>query len=177
MQKQTFAQDLGFLSLKLSAKHKPWLFPSSSTHFLTAVLWNIWWRNVCHRWQFHIFAFFSMPGTQLRSISYFEILGASIWIDWLLLALRAMPVFWKHLYTEKENNKKRLKMTLVAKNTADRNREFTALFCRLTCALGFIIGLELPDYAEGYGWVSIISLLLASPQNHKRLHRCCKIHR
>lgn len=52
---------------------------------------------------------------------------------------------------KKKTTKKRLKITLVAKNTVDRNREFTALFCRLTCALGFIIGLELPDYAEGYG--------------------------
>lgn len=49
LRKQTFAQDLGFLSLKLSAKHKLWLFLFSPIDFLTAVLWYIKWRNVCHR--------------------------------------------------------------------------------------------------------------------------------
>lgn len=63
-------------------------------------------------------------------------------------------LYFDSLYTEKKKKEKptqqRLKMILLAKNTVDRNREFIVLFCRLTCVLGFIIGLELSNYAKGY---------------------------
>lgn len=124
-----------------------------------------------------MFAFHSMPGIWLLNSHCFEMSGVSVQIDRLLLALQADACVLTTSLYQKRKKPQWLKNALFAKNTADRNRKLMVLFCRLTCALDFIIGSELPSYAEGCGWTSITSLLLASPPDHKRVHRCCKISR
>lgn len=44
----------------------------------------------------------------------------------------------KKTQNTKTKQQTKLKITLVAKSTVDRNREFTSLFCRLTCALALL---------------------------------------